>query len=94
LELLGLPESISTNRRVCSNHFDPSDFQLKADGHIWLKPDVYPQHVQRNVDYENEAEVGYDNEVEVGYENEVEIDKIVMNNVSRLRILKIMLSLV
>lgn len=44
LDLLDLPDT--AKGRVCSKHFDPSDFQVKLDGHVWLKRFSYPKQIE------------------------------------------------
>ncbi|KAJ6642877.1 hypothetical protein Bhyg_07833, partial [Pseudolycoriella hygida] len=50
--------SNTANGRICSKHFDESDFELKSDGCRWLKPDALPTEVVE--EFEDEA-----NEIEV-----------------------------
>ncbi|KAJ6639453.1 hypothetical protein Bhyg_12198, partial [Pseudolycoriella hygida] len=50
--------SNTANGRICSKHFDESDFELKSDGRRWLKPDALPTEVVE--EFEDEA-----NEIEV-----------------------------
>lgn len=42
LDLLDLPETV--NGRVCSKHFEQSDFEAKGE-RVWLKPHACPMHV-------------------------------------------------
>lgn len=44
LDLLDLPAT--ANARVCSKHFEPSDFDVKMDGHVWLKRFSCPKQIQ------------------------------------------------
>ncbi|KAJ6641688.1 hypothetical protein Bhyg_06628 [Pseudolycoriella hygida] len=58
LNLLCLPPT--TSNRVCSKHFNPLDFVVKDDGHIWLKKNAYPFPVIITSEpFENEVEVEY-----------------------------------
>ncbi|KAJ6642873.1 hypothetical protein Bhyg_07829, partial [Pseudolycoriella hygida] len=58
LNLLCLPPT--TSNRVCSKHFNPLDFVVKDDGHIWLKKNAYPFPVIITPEpFENEVEVEY-----------------------------------
>lgn len=44
LDLLDLPHT--SRGRVCSKHFQESDFLRKRDGHVWLKSDAHPKQVE------------------------------------------------
>ncbi|KAJ6648405.1 hypothetical protein Bhyg_03633 [Pseudolycoriella hygida] len=59
-ELVVLLQAPTTSNRVCSKHFNPLDFVVKDDGHIWLKKNAYPFPVIITPEpFENEVEVEY-----------------------------------
>lgn len=48
----------SADGRVCSKHFENTDFTLKGDGSLWLKQNVYPKQVKYEFeDLVNEIEI-------------------------------------
>lgn len=60
--MLDLPETVKG--RVCSKHFEQSDFTVKGDGHVWLKPGACPLQVDESpeeiVFHMNEVEINED----------------------------------
>lgn len=65
LDRLNLTET-SAHGRVCSKHFEPTDFTLKGDGALWLKKNSYPKQI-KSVKTEPEDLV---NEIEIDNEPE------------------------
>lgn len=54
LDLLELPDT--AKGRVCSKHFEASDFEIRGS-HVWLKKNAYPMNVTDVVEPDNEVEI-------------------------------------